>query len=280
MDGDQDQILRQTLDAERQKLTPDQRQKHEHFCEGLRRNETYTPEDAIKAAKIIRTEDGIRQAAELRYLSQRADQHALERDRRAQRDGHDPTQTQAHEAAPRAPSRRSAISPASGGMEAQQQAALGAIRAREAEQARQQQREKQAREQKEREAKEQATRDAAKREPVPKTVQRFDDKIKQAAQQREAQTHAQNIERARTAARTRPNYARHDEMKKQQANAPATPQSEFERNNTPAEKRSDREAAKEKETRDARIALALKDYAPTLTQQRSQGRSGGGGRSR
>jgi hypothetical protein len=257
VDSDQDEILRQTLEAERQKLTPDQRQRHNHFCEGLRRNEIYTPEDAIKAAKIIRTEDGIRQGAELRYLSQRADQHAQERTRREQREAE----------------RQKELS-------AQRDDRIKVERDREAEQARQQQLEKEAREKKEREAKEQAARDAAKREPVPQSAQRFDAKIKQA----EAKTHARNIDRAAGLARTRPDYARHDELKKpqQRDDRPATPQSEFERDNATAEKRSEREASKEKqEARDERIARALKDYARDPAQQRGQGLAlGGGGRSR
>lgn len=260
MDSDPDEILRQTLKSERQKLTPDQRQKHTHFCERLRACQIYTPEDAIKAAKIIRTEDGIRQGAELRYLAQRADQNALERTRREQREAE----------------RQKELS-------AQRDDRIKAERAREAEQARQQQLEKEAREKKERETKELAAREAAKREPVPKAVERFDNKIKQA----EAQTHARNIDRAAGLAETRPDYARHDALKKpqQRDDKPATPQSEFERANATAEKRSEREASKEtkeaQEARDARIARALKDYTRDPAQQRSQGLGlGGGGRSR
>jgi hypothetical protein len=260
VDSGQEEFLRQTLDAERQKLTPDQRQKLDQFCEGLHANDTYSHEYAIKGAQAIHALDGTyKLAPELRYLAARADSAALEQLRREQRlaDQSKPLFEQKGE------ERSGSRSSESAGMEPQQRAALETIRAREA------QIEKKANEEKERAAKE----EAARREPIPGAIQRFDGKIIEAAKEREAKTHAQNIERAAGLAKTRPNHARFDELKKQQSLGPSTPEKDFQRDNSTAEKQSEKQATKtDRDAREERIQQAMKDYAAVLTQPRSQGR--------
>ncbi len=71
------------LEAEREKLTEAQRKKLDHFCASLKANETYKTEYALKAAEIIRTEDGVWLAHQIRRLKETADQQGLIDQRKA-----------------------------------------------------------------------------------------------------------------------------------------------------------------------------------------------------
>jgi colicin import membrane protein len=248
------------LEAERQKLTEEQRQQHDHFCEALKANEAYKTEYAIKAAEIIRTEEGIRQAKALQYLSQRADQQGIIDQRKDFAEADKQKELQAQKAE-----------------EAQ------AERARDAEKQQRQEQEKQARERHEREAKELAAQEAAKREPVPSVMQRFSVLLAESRAQKEAQTHAADIERAGQFADTRPNYARHDVLKNPQepstiqANASSAKDAE---RPTPRGEISDAKA--ERLARVFNNPSRDKDFDPTHDPTNSRnfapGRGGRGGR--
>ncbi len=61
-------MQRRTLDAERQELTAKQREWHERFCRLLKNHEFYRDEYAIKLARALGTETGIRLEGEVRKV--------------------------------------------------------------------------------------------------------------------------------------------------------------------------------------------------------------------
>lgn len=187
-------------------MTEEQRQQHDRYCDHLKEKGIYTPKTATEAARIYETEQGVHKGSELGALAARAKIAANEERNRAQADA---DQQKRYLAA-----------------KAEEQKAA---RAHEIEKQQRQEQEKQAREQKEREAKELAAREAAKREPVPGAMQRFNALLEESKAQREAQTHAANIERAGQLADNRPNYARHDALKNPQEPSVAKGSSPFEK---------------------------------------------------
>lgn len=185
MDEQQRELLRQRLEAERQKLTDEQRQDHDRFCARLKQEKTYADEHAVKAAHIIRTEDVRRQASELQNLERQADRAARERRERAR------VEAERHNEylADRAEQRRAADTERSKQRETREQAA--------------------------RDAQNVAAQEARRNEPIPGTMQRFNAILLE----RKAQTNAAGIERATELSQTRPSYARYDVMKSAQAQA-------------------------------------------------------------
>ena len=174
MDEQQQQDeLKRRLEAERQKLTDEQRKQHDLFCQDLKERKVYTVPEAINAARIIRTEDGIRQAAGLREIKERSERDALERRARAQAENERHKKYLAQKDEQRKVAREQ-------GIEKQRQ--------RDADNLKKQEQEKQTREQKDRETKERATREAARNEPVPNAMQQFNALLAQSKAQREGQT--------------------------------------------------------------------------------------------
>jgi len=74
---------RKQLEAERDKLTDAQRQQHDSFCAFHHEQKTLTPELAIKAARIIRTERGVHQMRGLDDLDSQANAAAEDKQRKA-----------------------------------------------------------------------------------------------------------------------------------------------------------------------------------------------------
>jgi len=62
------EIQRRTLDAERQALTTKQREWHERFCRLLKNHELYRDEYAVKLARALGEETGIRLESEVRKV--------------------------------------------------------------------------------------------------------------------------------------------------------------------------------------------------------------------
>ena len=84
MDDLRQKELEQQLEVERQKLTEEQREKHDRFCALLKANETYSTQFAIEGAQAIYALDGTQKLGhELRHLADRADQQGLIDQRKA-----------------------------------------------------------------------------------------------------------------------------------------------------------------------------------------------------
>jgi hypothetical protein len=203
VDEREQELLRQALETERQKLTDEQRREHDLFCQVLRANETYRDDFALKAAELIRTEQGWRQASELQILAREADRvgaeqnrnawdlagkAAIERDREAQ-DIAKQQEVQARELTAqreitdRAKHEATRLEPIPGSIQNFVDKILAA------------EQEKQARDlTAQREVTERSKREAAVREPIPGSIQRFVDKIVTAEQDKLARLEQERIE--------------------------------------------------------------------------------------
>lgn len=231
------------LEAARKRLTEEQRQQHDRYCDHLKEKGIYTPKTAIEAAHIYETEKGVHKGSELGALTARAEITANEERNRTQADADQQKRYLAAKAE-------------------EQKAAL----AQQIEKQQRQEQEKQAREQKEREAKELAAREAAKREPVPGAMQRFNALLEESKAQREAQTHAANIERAGQFADNRPNYARHDALKNPQEPSVA-------KGSSPLEKGAESQTPRD-EGRDAKAEQLMRAFKkPSLQADVAKSRS-------
>jgi len=154
---------RKQLEAERDKLTDAQRQQHDSFCAFHHEQKTLTPELAIKAARIIRTERGVHQMRGLDDLDSQANAAAEDKQRKA-----------------------FAADDARKELRAQEAAERKAEEARAAEQ-------RQAQEQ----AKQLAATETAQREPLPKSVTQFDAHLDRTAKtERDATTRATDAAKA------------------------------------------------------------------------------------
>jgi hypothetical protein len=189
---DKEEALRQQLEAERQKLTEEQRKRHDDFCASLKENQIYSTKIALEAVASVR-DYGVHRAGALRSLAEKAERDAGEESLR---------------------------------QKAARQTELQAEKAKEQkdaqEKAEREERERQTREAENQKKQAQEKRDreektlAAQREPVPGTMQRFNAILtasRTARAEKEATVHAVAMDRAAQAAENRPNYARYNELK-------------------------------------------------------------------
>jgi hypothetical protein len=156
--------LKEQLEAERQKLTEVQREEHDRYSARLEKEGIYRLDIALKATRVIRTEEGPHKDAELRSLTEQA-QRKVQEERQAAK------------------------------AEAERRKEYLAEKAERDKQAREKDLEKQRqREQKERDEKQRAAKDAARAEPVPGVMQKFNALLAQKKAERDAQAKGQGQE--------------------------------------------------------------------------------------
>ena len=182
MNEDDPEALDRTLQAERQKLTEEQRLQHDLFCRSLTEAGTFTDDHAVAGARVIRTEHGVHQNSELRAIEQHADADARDRAERERL----ATERQNKHLERKAEERR-----------IEQERAAEQLNLEKLELA-----------EKGREAKSAA----ARLEPTPNATQRLNLALAEAKSQR-AKANEASVERAADLSRSRPDYARYDSLK-------------------------------------------------------------------
>ena len=142
---------------------------------------------------------------------------------------------------------------------------------RDAEKSRQEQAEKQAREAQERDAQ----KLAARSEPIPGSVQRFDAAITE----KKAQRNAADFDRLAEQSRNRPNYARHEELKRAQESSAANSGKALDKDAEQSAPRGEiSEAKAERLAKLDNMYKSANERANSIQTGRDTGGRGGGGR--
>jgi hypothetical protein len=191
-------LQQQRLEVARQKLTDEQRKRHDEFCALLQENEGLTPDNALKAVQIIATERGVYQTTELRRLAERAQDQVIDDQKHARaEDDRRAVLAQKYEQQLLA-------------QQQEQEARRLAGREREQEQ------ERLARAELDREAQRVAAHEAARREPIPGAVERFNATLAQSQSDR-VQAQLDTLERLSSSPNRKPNYTRFEGMKREES---------------------------------------------------------------